>query len=140
MFTSNPLVYRLDGRLHEWVMSAAMIFFGFGILIQPRTAHGSILQFFLRVFSAEWIAAIFLFIGFFSIGALIANGASMAVGPRVRSICAILRAGLWAEFTTSMIKVSFDQGFVSPMVYFWGTFTAAEIYIAYRAVLDVRAH
>ena len=134
----RPITYFLDGRLHEWVMAASMMMLGVAMLFWPRVASGSILQ--IVVFSLGGIitALVFLGVGMSSLAALIANGHSMKIGPRIRTFSAIIRSMLWASFTMSMVRVSYDQGFPSPMVFIWGPFTVAEIYISYRAVLDVR--
>lgn len=135
---SRPLTFYLDGRLYEWTMGSAMISFGIAMLFFPKMAHGSILQILIAVFSGWVIGLIFLFDGALRITALIANGRSLQIGPRIRAWTAAVAAILWTTFTLSMVRVSLEQGFPSPMVFYWGFFTAAEIYISYRAMLDVR--
>lgn len=136
----RPITYYLDGRLYEWIMATAMIELGIAILTWPRIAYGSILQVTLQYIPAPAVAFVFLVVGMSRMAALIANGNSLRIGPRIRSWCAIMTAVLWAQFAFSMGRVSIEQGFPSPMVFFWASFTFAEIYIAYRAVLDVRAN
>lgn len=113
---------------------------GLAMLIWPKMAKGSIVTVLIDIVGWPAAAIVFVLIGLFSVVALIVNGRSLAIGPRVRSICAILRSVLWAQFTLSMLHVSFVQGFPSPMVVFFSVFTAAEFYVVYRAVLDVRDH
>lgn len=120
-------------------MAVAMIALGVAMLLWPRMMHGSILQILLEILTSQIAAVLFLVLGMLRMAALIANGHSLRAGPRIRSWCAIVTAVLWAQFTLSMGKVSIEQGFPSPMVFFWSSFTFAEIYIAYRAVLDVRS-
>lgn len=110
------------------------------MLIWPKMAKGSIVEVIVYFVGWPMVAIIFTAVGLASITALIVNGQSLAVGPRVRSICAIFRSVLWAQFTLSMIGVSATQGFPSPMVFFFSVFTASEFYVVYRAVLDVRDH
>lgn len=138
LLIKHPITFYLDGRLYEWTMGAAMIAFGIGMLFFPRMAHGSILQILFSVFNSFVIGVIFLTTGMARISALIANGNSLQIGPRVRAYAALISSVLWTTFTLSMARVSIEQGFPSPMVFYWGFFTAAEVYISYRAVLDVR--
>lgn len=135
---SRPITFYLDARLFEWAFSVPMIFLGISILIWPAISHGSILQVLVAGVGAVRAALIFIAVGVTGIVALIANGGSMRVGPRLRSLSAVIRSILWLTFTLSMFRVSIEQGFPSPMVFFWGSFTGAEVYISYRAALDVR--
>lgn len=134
----RPAVFYLDGRLYEWSMGVAMLTFGGAMLAFPRMANGSILQILSYFLPSFALAFLFLNLGLLRIAALIANGNSMWIGPRIRSFVAAITAVLWTTFTLSMVRVSFEQGFPSPMVFYWGVFTLAEIYVAYRAALDVR--
>jgi len=76
--------------------------------------------------------------GAFRCAALIANGSSMVIGPRVRAIGALCGAVIWVQFGMALIKLSVDQHFTSPGIPFWFMFTLAELRVVYRAVLDVR--
>lgn len=136
--TERGIVYFLDTRLYEWAFGIAMILVGGAMLIFPRMAHGSIMSILAAGLNSYAIGTIFLALGLLRLAALIANGRSMQIGPRIRSFVAVLTSALWTTFTLSMARVSFEQGFPSPMVFFWGPFTLAEVYISYRAVLDVR--
>lgn len=135
---SRSITYYLDGRRVEWTASAFLITLGVAILVWPKIAHGSILQVLVSNIGAIGTALLFIVTGMISIAALIVNGRSLKIGPHVRSIIAILRMVIWASFTLSMYRVSVEQGFPSPMVFFFGYFTIAEAYTPYRAVLDVR--
>ena len=125
-------------RLHEWVMTMALFLTGTAMLVMPRMKDGSILHELERFFTGAQIAWLFFIVGLTSIMALIANGNSMVIGPRVRSVCAVIRMVIWSQFTIAMAQVSFrpPQDWLSPMVIFFGLFTWAEYYIAYRAILD----
>jgi hypothetical protein len=116
-----------------------MIMLGIAILVWPVIAHGSILRLLVTVIGAVGAALVFITIGIVGMVALIANGSSLRIGPRLRALSAIIRSILWISFALSMARVSFEQGFPSPMVFFWSSFTGAEIYISYRAALDVRS-
>jgi hypothetical protein len=129
----------LDARLFEWAFSVPMIMLGIAILVWPVIAHGSILRLLVTVIGAVGAALVFITIGIVGMVALIANGSSLRIGPRLRALSAIIRSILWISFALSMARVSFEQGFPSPMVFFWSSFTGAEIYISYRAALDVRS-
>lgn len=139
----KPLTHYLDARLFEWAFSVPMILMGLAILIWPMIAHGSILQvlgkFFGWIgFGSAGIGLTFVLVGITGLVALIANGNSHRIGPRLRSMSAVVRSVLWLTFVLSMARISIDQGFPSPMVFFWSSFAGAEIYISYRAALDVR--
>lgn len=135
---SRSIIYYLDGRRVEWTASVFLITLGVAMLVWPKIAHGSILQVLVGNIGAIGAALLFIVTGLISIAALIVNGRSLKIGPHVRSIIAILRMVIWASFTLSMYRVSIEQGFPSPMVFFFGYFTIAEAYTPYRAVLDVR--
>ncbi len=135
---THRIPYYLDGRLFEWTFSVCSAVLGASMLIFPRMAHGSIVKVLIDIVGWPLAAVVFLLVGVASIAALIVNGNSLSIGPRVRSLCAIARAVLWGQFTLSMLHVSVVQGFPSPMVFFFSVFTVAELYVVYRAVLDVR--
>lgn len=137
---SKPITYYLDARLFEWAFSVPMIMLGVSILIWPMIAQGSILRVLVLNIGEIATALAFVAIGITGIVALIANGSSLRIGPRLRSFSAIVRSILWLTFVLSMARVSINQGFPSPMVFFWSSFTGAEVYISYRAALDVRPH
>ena len=139
MLAKRQIMHYLDNRQLEWPMSSALITTGIAMLAFPRMAtNGSILQVLVHSIGGTGAAILFVVVGLLGIAALVANGSSARLGPHIRSITAIVRAVLWASFTMSMVRVSVDQGFPSPMVFFWSFFTLAELYTPYRAVLDVR--
>ena len=129
----------MDGRQLEWAMSAFLITLGVAMLVWPAISHGSILQVLVGNIGALGTALLFIIVGMIGIAALIVNGQSIKIGPHARSIMAIVRMVIWASFTISMSRVSLQQGFPSPMVFFFGYLTLAEAYTPYRAVLDVRS-
>lgn len=133
------LLHHLEGRLLEWTMSGICIFLGTGMTLFPKMIHGSIVQILVAIMSPSQITAMFLTVGLLGTFALIANGASFKVGPRVRSFCAVWRSMIWFSFAISMTGVSFQQGFPSPMVFVFFPLALAETYVAYRAILDVRS-
>lgn len=128
----------IEGRLFEWTMSVICLSLGLAMTCFPRMVGGSILQVLLFLVSPQQAIAIFLILGIVGTTALIANGASFKVGPRVRSICAIMRSMLWIQFALSMFIVSVKQGFPSPMIFVFPYLALSELYVVYRAVLDVK--
>lgn len=134
----HRIPYYLDGRLFEWTFSIASFIFGIGLLAMPGMARGSIIRLLVNIVGWPAVGIIFLLVGSASVTALTVNGHSWAIGPRVRSVCAILRSVLWGEFALSMARVSYEEGHLSPMVIFFSIFTLSELYVVYRAVLDVR--
>lgn len=136
--SSRSITYYMDGRQIEWAMSAFLITLGVAMLVWSAIARGSILQVLVGNIGAIGTALLFIIIGMIGIVALVVNGRSIKIGPHARSIMAIVRMVIWASFTLSMSRVSLQQGFPSPMVFFFGYLTLAEAYTPYRAVLDVR--
>lgn len=72
--------------------------------------------------------------------ALMFNGRSLVVGPAVRSICAMCRAVLWGQFSYALFALGNAQGVPSPGLPYWVAFTIAELYVSYRAMIDVRRY
>lgn len=134
----NRVSYYLDGRLFEWVMSISMVLLAIEVFVWPETLQASAFQWALLVMSSDFVGAVMFAAGWFRILALIANGSSMVIGPRVRAIGAIAGAVMWVQFGTALVKLSIVQHYPSPGIPFWFMFTIAELRIAYRAVLDVR--
>lgn len=127
----NRITYYLDGRLFEWVMSISMVFLAIEIFIWPETWA-------VQVINPEFVGVTLFIAGSVRYMALIANGSSLALGPRARAVGAVIGASIWVQFGTALLKLSMDQHFASPGIPFWYMFTVAELRIAYRAVLDVR--
>lgn len=138
MIMRHSFQYYLDGRLFEWSFSACSLLFGLVLLAVPSTSRGSIIRPLFDLVGWPAIGMIFLVVGVASVVALVVNGRSMSIGPRVRACCAIWRAALWSEFALAMTQVSYNEGHPSPMIIFFSVFTASEFYVVYRAVLDVR--
>jgi hypothetical protein len=136
----NRTNYYLDGRLFEWVMSVSMVILAIEIFAWPETLKESAFQWATMVMNTEFVGVVMFGAGWFRCWALIANGSSMAIGPRVRAIGALVGAVLWFQFGLALAKHSIDQGIPSPGIPFWFMFTLAELRITYRAVLDVRTH
>lgn len=130
--------YYLDGRLFEWTMSASMLLVSAEIFVWPETLKASAFQWITRVMSPDFIGVTLLIAGLMRTFALIANGSSLSMGPRLRSVGAIAGAVMWVQFGIALVKLSTEQHFPSPGIPFWFMFTLAELRIAYRAVLDVR--
>lgn len=132
--TARPV----DIRPWEWTFSLALVMLGVSMLIWPKMAHGSILQVLVENIGPVFCAIVSFVTGLVGMAALIANGQSRRVGPRLRVVSAIVRSILWLTFVLSMARVSYAQAFPSPMIFFFGPFVGTELYIAYRAAADVR--
>jgi hypothetical protein len=120
-------------------MSISMVLLAIEIFVWPETLKASAFQWAVQLINPEFVGAVLLIAGWFRCLALIANGSSIAIGPRVRAIGAIVGAVIWVQFGTALVKLSIEQQFASPGIPFWYMFTLAELRIAYRAVLDVRS-
>lgn len=134
----RPVTHYFDNRQLEWAMSASLLTAGMAMLVWPIIAHGSILQVLVHSIGTAGVTITFIVIGLLGMAALVANGASVKTGPHIRSITAIVRAVIWTSFVLSMVQVSIEQGFPSPMVIWFAYIMLAELYTSYRAVLDVR--
>jgi hypothetical protein len=134
----NRVSYYIDGRLFEWVMSVSMALLAVEIFVWPDALRDSAFQWVVLVLPVDLIGAVLLGAGIFRCAALIANGSSMVIGPRVRAIGALCGAVIWMQFAGALIKFSVEQHSASPGIPFWFVFTLAELRITYRAVLDVR--
>lgn len=130
--------YYFDGRLFEWVMSVSMVLLALEIFIWPVTLKASAFQWVTLVINSQFIGVVLFFAGWFRVLALVANGSSLAIGPRVRAVGALFGAVIWFQFGLALVYLSVEQNFPSPGVPFWFMFTLAELRITYRAVLDVR--
>lgn len=137
--SSRSITYYLDGRQLEWFVSAFLITTGIAMMVWPKVIGGSILHVLVGNLGGSTTAMLFVVIGVIGVIALIINGRSLKIGPQARSLIAIVRMVIWASFTLSMFRVSIEQGFPSPMVFFFYFLTMAEAYTPYRAVLDVRS-
>jgi hypothetical protein len=137
MKTVNPMIYYLDGRLFEWAMTTGKITLGFQFALIPDTIKSVPFQWISEVNGAMLLATVMLSTGFIRLGALIANGASLVIGPYLRSLTAMFGAVLWFEFGVSYLVGAIQRGFGGPLS-FWFVFSLAELYVVYRAVLDVR--
>lgn len=127
-----------DTRIWEWVFSVILTLLGVAMLIWPQMCHGSILQVLIAFTGCIPTTLIFIAVGLNGITALIANGKSLSVGPKIRSVASGARGMIWATFVLSMVKVSIIQGHPSPMVFFFGPLTIVEVFVTYRAYLDAR--
>lgn len=134
----RPVTYYLDGRLYEWTMAIAMIQFSIMILMWPMALKESAFQWLTVYLPNDVLAMAFLLNGVLRIGALLANGGSLWIGPWIRSVSGVVSALMWSQFTISLVQLSVLQGRPSPGLPFWFMFTFADLYVAYRAVLDVR--
>lgn len=134
----RPVTYYLDGRLYEWTMAASMILFSIMVLTWPTMLRESAFQWLVAYLPNSVLAFVFLITGLLRVGALLANGGSLWIGPWIRSASGTISAVLWSQFTVSLVQLSILQGHPSPGLPFWLMFTFADLYVSYRAVLDVR--
>lgn len=129
----------LDTRFWEWVFSVFPSVLGGLILVEPKIATGSILVVAFGIFGGFGLGMFLLSIGVIGIGALIANGRSLLIGPRLRVICAIFRMLTWFSFVLSMSFLTRDVGHISPMMVAFSCAAGAEIVVIYLASRHVRS-
>ena len=130
--------YYVGNRLFEWSMSIPVLLLSLMLFVWPQIIEAPAFRLFAWVLPSSIIGILFLICGIASIVALLVNGASMMVGPRVRSWAALARASLWLQFGISTLQAGIEQGYPYTVQPFWFTFALAEVWVAYRAVLDVR--
>lgn len=130
--------YYVGNRLFEWAMSVPIVMLGLVLFIWPQITNAPDFRLFSWALPPELIGISFLGCGAGCIVALLVNGASLSIGPRVRAWSALARAILWLQFGISTLQAGIEQGYPYTVTPFWFTFALAEVWVAYRAVLDVR--
>lgn len=135
----RKVTYFLDGRLYEWTFAVASLGLAVEILVWPDTVQASA----FRWTSLAWgysvlMGLVFLAVSISRLVALAFNGRSLVTGPFVRSICAGVSSIMWAQFAFALLLYGYEKGTPSPGFPFWLTFSFAEVYVAYRAMIDVR--
>lgn len=132
------ITYYLDGRLFEWTFSLCSLWLAVAIFIWPDIIVISAFRSLTELMESSRIAVLSLVVGIVGMIALSTNGRSFVVGPVVRSICAIVRAFLWAQFAYALYLWGLEHVAPSLVLGFWTLFAMSEIYLAYRAMIDVR--
>ncbi len=135
----NRLSYHIDGRLFEWAMSIPVVMVSLMLFVWPQIAEAPAFHLFANLVPVKIIGIVLLICGVTCIVALLVNGASMVLGPRVRAWAALIRSMLWLQFFISTLQAGIEQGYPYTVTPFWITFALAEVWVAYRAVLDVRS-
>lgn len=130
--------YYVGNRLFEWAMSIPIVILSVMLFIWPKITAAPAFRLFASAIPSEFIALSFLICGVACIVALLVNGASLELGPRVRAWAALARGLLWLQFGISTLQAGIEQGYPYTVLPFWFTFALAEVWVAYRAVLDVR--
>lgn len=129
----------LDGRLYEWTFAFATLGLAFEIFVWPSAIHDSAFHLLDDVMGTTFLGTATFISGVARMVALAFNGRSWVVGPFVRAGCACISACLWAQFAYALILLADTHaGIPSPGIPFWISFTGAEIYVGYRAMIDVR--
>ena len=129
---------RLEGRLYEWALAAPTLASGLSILWWPGSLQHSAFHRLMGVLSEPVVALVIVVVGILRLFALAINGHSDVVGPLIRCACSVVSAFMWSQFSYALYEFSNDAGFPSPGIYFWISITLAEIFVSYRAVMDVR--
>lgn len=133
------IAYYVDGtRLLEWAVSIPLVVLAFLLFRWPQMTSAPAFRLFAEWAPGELIGVSFLICGVSCIVALLVNGSSASIGPRIRSWCALARAVLLIQFGISSLQAGFEQNFPYTVTPFWFSFALAELWVAYRAVLDVR--
>lgn len=132
------LIYYLNNRLYEWCVSMGLIAVSIEMIIWPGVMQAPSLQLLVKYVSPTLVASLFMTCSVTCVIALLANGTSRFIAPRVRSFAALFRAVVWFQFSISTIQSSVDQGYPYTIIPFWVMFMIADFWVTYRAMLDVR--
>lgn len=136
--TMHRLRYYVEGRLIEWVNSLSFVVLSVFLFVWPDITTAPAFNLFAWLLPHQLIGVFFFVCGTSCIVALLVNGNSHAIGPRVRAWSALARSALLLQFGLSTIQASVGQDFPFTVTPFWFLYAFAEIWVAYRAVLDVR--
>lgn len=135
----SRITHLLDGRLYEWTFAIASLGLAVEILVWPETVQSSAFKWTTLAWGhSVLMGLVFLLVSVTRLVALAFNGRSKRVGPLTRSLMAGISAVMWAQFAFALFLLGLSNHAPSPGLPFWTMFTLAEIYTAYRAVLDVR--
>ena len=129
------LRYYVDGRLFEWSLTLPMLALSIMTFIWPLTLRGSAFQWVVVVMPIPLIETMMFLISWTALVGLLLNGhqwRGTRIGPLIRSVAAIARAVMWAQFALALLRLSFLQGYPSPGLPFWMMFVVTEIYVANR--------
>ncbi len=130
--------YYVANRELEWVDSLSFSALGICVLVWPQVVTAPAFRFFAYVVPHSLIGVLLLACGMTCIVSLLVNGRSAVLGPRIRAWTALIRASLLLQFWLSTVQSSVEQGFPYTVTPFWLGFALGELWVAYRAVLDVR--
>ena len=130
--------YYLDGRLFEWAFSGGAFWLGISTLMWPESITTGAFTQLVAVMSPGVVAAYALAVSVAGFAALMTNGRSLVLGPIVRSFCATGRAYLWSQMAYALFLVGLTRPTPSIGLGFWAIFAVAELYVAFRAMVDVK--
>lgn len=130
--------YYLDGRLFEWTFSGGAFWLGMSTLVWPESITTGAFTQLVSVMSPGVVVAYALAVSIAGFAALLTNGRSLVWGPIVRSVCATGRAYLWSQMAYALFLVGMTRPTPSIGLGFWAVFAVAELYVAFRAMVDVK--
>jgi len=129
---------RLEGRLYEWALAAPTLASGIHLAMHPEALSNSAFHRLGNVLDVGSVSVLLILCGVLRLIALAVNGYSDVIGPVARCVCAALSAFLWSEIAYALYEYGLSRGVISPMWWFWASFTLAEVFVCYRAGMDVR--
>lgn len=126
-------------RLFEWAMALILVGVSFHLAIWPQAVAASSLSYILDYVPEQWLGLVFCVVGLARIAALIVNGHSPDIGPKVRGIGSICGAVIWAQMAAAL----YIHGIVgnlppSPGISVYAVLTLAELVATFKAAADVR--
>jgi hypothetical protein len=127
-------------RLFEWTMAFVMVFIGLHLILFPTSIAASSFDRLLHFIPEHFFAVVFLAAGLGRITALVVNGISPTLGPKVRGLGSSLGAVIWCQIAYSLYIHSVAGDIPpSPGIPVYAMLVIAEVAATYKAAADVRA-
>lgn len=127
-----------EGKFFEWAMSLMFCAVSVHVLIWPASLHSDPFKYAVLATNANVVAFWLLALATVRIAALIVNGRSTVIGPRIRAWGSLLGAVTLLQMFFSMVLNIVPSSPPSIGLPILSTLFVAELYSAFRAATDVR--
>jgi hypothetical protein len=128
-----------DNKFFEWVSSAMLLGLAIEMLIWPQILQASAFRYVAMAGHAQAVGTLMLMAAVASFIALVVNGRSDMVGPKVRAWTALFRGIVWMQMDIALLLIiGENKGTPSPGIPIYFFLTVGEFYAAWRAATDVR--
>lgn len=133
-----PCAPYCSNRLFEWTTTVMLILIGIHLTIWPNAVNNSAFRFIYDIVGASVLLSAYLFVGWFRVLALIANGRWPRWGPRIRAVGCVLGALIWLNMDMALVQLARTGNVPSPGIWVYATLVVSELISAYRAASDAR--